>query len=76
MFLTVEETAEYLDVPEAYVENLIREQKVRTIHDGAQYLINQNQFASYFDQIQKYRDMIEEYLNEPIPKDPDIKDED
>ncbi|GGF25779.1 hypothetical protein GCM10010954_25890 [Halobacillus andaensis] len=76
MYLTVEETAKYLDVPKEYVEHLIREKKVRCIHDGEQYLINNAQFDTYFEQVEKYRAMIQDYLNEPIPQDRDIKDED
>ncbi|MFC7061703.1 excisionase family DNA-binding protein [Halobacillus seohaensis] len=76
MYITIKETADYLDVPEAYVENLIRESKIRTIHDGEQYLINQSQFDTYFKQIENYRAMIQDYLNDPIPKDLDINDED
>ncbi|MCP3029218.1 excisionase family DNA-binding protein [Halobacillus sp. A5] len=76
MYLTVKETAQYLDVSEEYVEHLIREKKVRCLHDGEQYLVNNDQFDGYFEQIEKYRDMMQEYLNEPLPQDPNIKDED
>ncbi|WP_101845924.1 excisionase family DNA-binding protein [Halobacillus sp. Marseille-P3879] len=76
MYLTVKETAQYLDVPEAYVEHLIRESKVRYLHDGEQYLINNDQFDAYFEQIEKFRTMMQEYLSEPLPEDLDIKDED
>lgn len=76
MYLTIKETAEYLDLPEDYITSLIRQNKIRTVHDGGQYLINRNQFDNHFNEMEKYRAMIQEYLNEPIPEDPDVKDED
>jgi excisionase family DNA binding protein len=76
MYLTIKETAEYLDFPEDYIISLIRQKKIRTLHDGEQYLINKNQFTTHFEQIEKYRAMIQAYLSEPIPEDPDVKDED
>ncbi|PKR79162.1 hypothetical protein CEY16_05265 [Halalkalibacillus sediminis] len=76
MYLTIKETAEYLELPEAYVEKLIVQGKIRSIHDGERFLVNKSQFDSYFDQMEKYREMIQEYLNESIPEDPDVKDED
>ncbi|WP_163528752.1 excisionase family DNA-binding protein [Halobacillus ihumii] len=76
MYLTIQQTAEYLDVPYSYIESLIRDKRIRAVHDGTAYLINSNQFDTYFEQIEKYRLMIQEYLSEPLPEDPDIKDED
>ncbi|TGB03841.1 excisionase family DNA-binding protein [Halobacillus salinus] len=76
MYLTVRETAEYLELPEEYIEQLIRQNRIRVLHDGEQYLVNKDQFQRYFEQMEKYRAMIQEYLNEPIPEDPDVKDED
>ncbi|WP_079525943.1 excisionase family DNA-binding protein [Halobacillus hunanensis] len=76
MYLTIQQTAEYLDVPYSYIESLIRDKQIRAVHDGTAYLINNNQFDTYFEQIEKYRLMIQEYLSEPLPEDPDIKDED
>ncbi|WP_082235158.1 excisionase family DNA-binding protein [Halobacillus massiliensis] len=76
MYLTINETAEYLDVPVTYVERLIQTGKIRAVHDGEQELINKQQFDTYFQQIEKYREMINDYLSEPLPKDRDIRDED
>lgn len=76
LYLTIKETAEYLSMPESYVESLIQQRRIRTIHDGEQYLINREQFNTHFDQLEKYKAYIEEILNEPIPEDPDVKDED
>ncbi|ARI78475.1 excisionase family DNA-binding protein [Halobacillus mangrovi] len=76
MYLTIKETAEYLDLPEDYIIRLVQQEKIRALHDGDQYLINREQFSTHFEQIEKYRAMIQEYLNEPIPEDPDVKDED
>ncbi|ADU29140.1 excisionase family DNA-binding protein [Evansella cellulosilytica] len=76
MYLTVKETAEYLEVSEMYVKNLINQRKIRAVHDGDQFLINKAQFNTHMDQLEKYKELIEQILNEPIPEDIDVKDED
>ncbi|MBA2176351.1 excisionase family DNA-binding protein [Halobacillus locisalis] len=76
MYLTVKQTAEYLELPEEYIARLVRENQIRFLHDGEQYLINREQFQSHLEQMEKYRAMIQAYLDEPIPEDPDVKDED
>lgn len=76
MYLTTKETADYLEVPEDYLIDLIRQKKIRAVYDGEQYLINRQQFQTHIEQMEKYREMVQEYLNEPIPEDPDVKDED
>ncbi|MEI5907512.1 excisionase family DNA-binding protein [Bacillus spongiae] len=76
MYLTVKETAAYLSFPEAWINSLILEGKIRAVHDGQQYLINREQFQNHLDQVEKYKKLMLEYLNEPIPEDIDIKDED
>ncbi|WP_026679009.1 excisionase family DNA-binding protein [Fictibacillus gelatini] len=76
MYLSIKETAEYLSLPESYIENLILQKRIRAIHDGTQYLINKEQFNTHLEQMEKYKKMVEEYMNEPIPEDWDAKDED
>lgn len=76
MYLTIPETAEYLSIEESKVKALVLHGRIRFIHDGEQYLINKEQFTTHFEQIEKYRKMIQDYLNEPIPEDIDVKDED
>ncbi|MFX3623291.1 MAG: excisionase family DNA-binding protein [Ectobacillus sp.] len=76
MYLTVKETAEFLNLPEAYIESLILQRRIRAIHDGAQYMINKEQFNTHLEQVETYKKLIEELLNEPIPEDLDVKDED
>jgi len=76
MYLTLKETAEYLSLSEDQIENLIAEKKIRALFDGEQYLINKDQFKTHFEQLEKYKALIEEYLKEPIPEDIDVKDED
>ncbi|AIF42486.1 excisionase family DNA-binding protein [Virgibacillus sp. SK37] len=76
MYKTIQETAEYLSMDIAKVSALVLEGKIRAIHDGNQYLINQDQFKTHFEDVEKYRQKIQEYLNEPIPEDIDVKDED
>ncbi|WP_369901261.1 excisionase family DNA-binding protein [Bacillus manliponensis] len=76
MYLTIKEAAEYLNIPEAQVEGLILQRRVRAVHDGEQYLLYQDQFQTHFEQLEKYKKLVEEILNEPIPEDMDVKDED
>ncbi|ATH91915.1 hypothetical protein ACH95_18415 [Bacillus glycinifermentans] len=76
MYVTIKETAEYLSLSEAYIEQLIREKKIRAVHDGRQFLINKEQFSTHLEQMEKYKELVEAILNEPIPEDPDVKDED
>nr|WP_328156981.1 excisionase family DNA-binding protein [Cytobacillus praedii] len=76
MYLTIKETAEYLSYPESYIESLVQQKRIRAIFDGQQYLINKDQFTTHLQQVEKYREFVEEILNEPIPEDLDVKDED
>ena len=39
-------------------------------------LLNKEQFNTHLRQMEKYKELAEEYYNEPIPEDRDIKDED
>ncbi|MFS0690249.1 excisionase family DNA-binding protein [Sporosarcina sp. Marseille-Q4943] len=76
MYMTIEETAEYLGMPAEQVRKYVWEGRIRAVHDGEQFFINQNQFSNYFTQLETLKRQIEDYLNEPIPPDRDIKDED
>ncbi|AOH53409.1 excisionase family DNA-binding protein [Peribacillus muralis] len=76
MYLTVKETAEYLSMPESYIESLIAQNKIRTVHDGEQNLIFKEQFNTHLEQMEKYKKQLADYYNEPIPEDIDVKDED
>lgn len=76
MYLTVKETAEYLSMPESQIESLILQNRIRTVHDGEQYLIYKDQFNMHFEQLEKYKKQLEDYYSEPIPEDIDVKDED
>ncbi|HDX9611143.1 TPA: helix-turn-helix domain-containing protein [Bacillus toyonensis] len=76
LYITIEEAAEYLNLPKSYIEELIQQNKVRALFDGEQYLLNKEQFNTHLEQIEKYKQLVEEILNEPIPEDMDVKDED
>ncbi|MBR7880016.1 MULTISPECIES: excisionase family DNA-binding protein [Bacillus amyloliquefaciens group] len=76
MYLTIKETAEFTSLPEEYVHNLVLTNIIRAVHDGQQYLINKEQFQTHLEQLEKYKEMIQEFLNEPLPEDIDVKDED
>ncbi|MDM5214284.1 excisionase family DNA-binding protein [Peribacillus sp. NJ4] len=76
MYLTIKETAEYLSMPESYIESLIVQNKIRTVYDGEQHLIFKEQFNTHLEQMEKYKKQLADYYNEPIPEDIDVKDED
>lgn len=76
MYLTIEETAEYLSIPAAAVDKLIQQRKIRALYDGSEYLIYKDQFNTHLKQLEKYKQLVEEILSEPIPEDMDVKDED
>ncbi|MGD6965912.1 excisionase family DNA-binding protein [Rossellomorea vietnamensis] len=76
MYLTVKEIADYLSLPETYIETLINQRKIKAVHDGEQYLVNKENFQNYHEQLENYKKLFDQWQNEPIPEDPDIKDED
>lgn len=76
MYITIDEAAEYLGMPVEQVRKYVLEGRIRSVHDGEQYLVNQDQFTLYFEQLERLKQQIEEWKNEPIPPDRDIKDED
>jgi len=76
MYLTIEETAEYLDLPVQYIKNLIIQRRIRAVYDGEQYLIYKEQFNRHLEQVEGYKKLLEEEMNEPLPEDWDVKDED
>lgn len=76
LYLTIDETAEFLQFPVSYIESLIQQRRIRAVHNGSEYLINKEQFNTHLEQMEEYKKLIEEYLNEPIPEDRDVKDED
>ena len=76
IYLNLNEAAEYLSISEEKLKRLIVQGRVRAIHDGNQYLLNKEQFNTHLRQMEKYKELAEEYYNEPIPEDRDIKDED
>ncbi|MBS4209310.1 excisionase family DNA-binding protein [Bacillus sp. FJAT-50079] len=76
MYLTIEEAAEYLQLPASFIRSLIQQGKIRALHDGKDYLVNKEQFNHHVEQIEKLKKQYAEYLSEAIPEDIDIKDED
>ncbi|WJY26661.1 excisionase family DNA-binding protein [Sporosarcina trichiuri] len=76
MYLTMEETADQLGMPLEQVRRYVLNGKIRAVHDGNDWLINEDQFSLYFEQLKLLKQQIDDWLNEPIPPDRDIKDED
>lgn len=76
MYLTVEETANYLSMPIDQVRRYIAKKKIRAIYDGEQYYVNSAQFETHLQQVDDIKHQIDEWRNTPIPDDIDVKDED
>lgn len=74
--MTIKEASEYLSMPESVIQSYVASKKIRAVHDGEQFLINSDQFTTHLEQVEKYRGLMEEFLNEPLPADIDVKDED
>ncbi|ANU14146.1 DNA binding domain, excisionase family [Planococcus halocryophilus Or1] len=76
MYMTVQETAAFLSMPEEQVNRYVLEGRIRAVHDGEQYMINTSQFGTHFQQLEQAKLALEEWRATPIPDDVDIKDED
>lgn len=76
MYLTIDQTAEYLDLPVYEINRLIRENQIRIVTVDEEILIYQEQFNLFLKEMEKKKRERDEFLSTPIPEDPDIKDED
>ncbi|MER2261555.1 MAG: excisionase family DNA-binding protein [Psychrobacillus sp.] len=76
MYMTVEETADFLSMPLEQVKRYIAEKKIRAVFDGEQYVVNSAQFETHLEQVEELKRQIDEWRNTPIPEDIDVKDED
>lgn len=76
MYMTVEETADFLSMPLEQVKKYIAEKKIRAVFDGEQYVVNSAQFETHLEQVEELKRQIDEWRNTPIPEDIDVKDED
>ncbi|WP_370444396.1 excisionase family DNA-binding protein [Brevibacillus sp. Leaf182] len=75
-YLTVEETAAYLELPESFIMEKIKQGRIRAVHDGNEYIINKEQFNHHLEEIRKLQEFEEAARHEPIPESYDVKDED
>lgn len=75
-YLSIAETAIYLELPESFIMEKIREGRIRAVHNGQEYLINKDQFQHHLDEMKKLREWEEIQRHEPIPESYDVKDED
>lgn len=76
MYLTISEAAAHLGMPVDQVQKYVVEGRIRSVHDGEQFLINDAQFELYFKQLEIVKQQISDWHNAPLPPDRDIKDED
>ena len=76
MYRTIPEIAEHLGMPVQQVQKYVIEGRIRSVHDGEQFLVNQDQFNLYFKQLELVKSQIEEWRSEPLPPKRDIKYED
>lgn len=75
-YLTIPETASYLELPEAFILERVREGRIRAVHNGEEYLINKEQFSHHLEQMKLLKERLLEESQEPIPESYDYKDED
>lgn len=75
-YLTVEETAAYLELPETFIMEKIKQGRIRAVHDGNEYIINKEQFNHHLEEIRKLREFEDAARHEPVPESYDVKDED
>lgn len=76
MYLTIEQTADYLDLDISEITRFIYEKQIRYVTIDSEVLINKEQFNFFLKQREKYMKELEEFLQTPLPEDIDIKDED
>lgn len=76
MYKSIAETAKDINMPEAQVMRYVLEGRIHSVHDGDEFLINSQQFDTYFEQLERIKHEIDIWKNTPIPEDIDIKDED
>lgn len=76
MYKTIADTAKDISMPEQQVLRYVLEGRIRSVHDGEQFLISSDQFDRYYEQLERIKEDIEIWKNTPIPEDIDIKDED
>lgn len=76
MYKTVAETAKDIHMPESQVMRYVLNGRIRSVYDGEQFLINSQQFTTYFEQLERIKHEIDVWKSTPIPEDIDIKDED
>lgn len=76
MYISISEAAVHLGMPVDQVQKYVVEGRIRSVHDGEQFLINVAQFELYFEQLEVVKQQISDWHSEPIPPDRDIKDED
>ncbi|MBS4749851.1 hypothetical protein GMA11_06470 [Granulicatella sp. zg-ZJ] len=76
MYLSPQETADYLDLSLQDITRLIREKQIRYLVVDDDIFINANQFTLFLKERDKYIKELQDYLNTPLPEDIDVKDED
>ncbi|GAB3807970.1 excisionase family DNA-binding protein [Virgibacillus kimchii] len=53
MYVTIPKIAEYLSIEESKIGALVLAGRIRAIHDGEQFLVNKDQFSTYFQLIKE-----------------------
>ncbi|MDY7223416.1 hypothetical protein [Halalkalibacterium halodurans] len=75
MYVTLKKLSDYLELPEAYLENQIQAGHVKAYFIDGTYVVNQASFAWYKEQLDKKREESRREEQE-LPEDWDAKDED
>ncbi|MFS8630424.1 MAG: excisionase family DNA-binding protein [Bacillales bacterium] len=66
MYMTIQEAAEYLAIPETEILKLIQSGKIRAVYDGEQYVINIDQLNTLKQRGYLFDDLYD-YFCEPVP---------
>lgn len=75
MYITLKKLADFLELPEAYLEQQVHEGNIKALFDGQHWLVNQDYFQRHKEQLdQLKKQLIAE--SESLPEDWDAKDED
>jgi len=62
MYITIPKAAEHLGMPVEQVTKYVLEGRIRAIHDGEQFMINQDQFELYFDQLKIAKQQLADWI--------------
>lgn len=76
MYLTIQQTAEYLSLDITEITRWIYQNQIRYVQVDEDILIYKEQFNLFLKVRERYIKELQDYLNTPLPEDINVKDED